>query len=116
MGIFSWACKKGSQLLTTLIVELGRYCFLLAPQGLASSGDEFNAQTDSFFQGLSTYLLKLVDDLLIQAESMEDMERHLDETLSDAEKTWSHIFNKKNSVYPQRLCSQDSNWTLVQAL
>ena len=97
-GYFQLGLKKDSQLLTTFICEWGRYCFLHAPQGLASSGDEFNARTDSFFQGLSSYLLKQVDDLLIQAESMEDMEKYLDETLSDAEKNGVTFSIKKFSV------------------
>ena len=53
---------------------------------------------DSFFQGLSSYLLKQVDDLLIQAESIEDMERYLDETLSDAEKHGITFSIKKFTV------------------
>ena len=91
-GYFQLGLQKDSQLLTTFIVKCRRYFFLQAPQGLASSGDEFNVTTDCFFQGLYTYLLKQVDDLLIQAESMEDMEKYLKKPCLMLRKTGLHFF------------------------
>ena len=57
--------------------EFGRYLFLRAPQGLSSSGDAFNANTDRFYSGLGCHLLKQVDYMYIQAVSMDDLDSKL---------------------------------------
>ena len=48
-----------------------------APQGLSSSGDHFNATTDQFFSGLGEWLLKQVDNMYIQATSIDDLDKKL---------------------------------------
>ena len=68
---------QGSQGLTIFNTEFGRYLFLRAPQGLSSSGDTFNANTNRFYSGLGKHLLKQVDDMYIQGTSMEDLDRKL---------------------------------------
>ena len=64
-GYFQLRLDKESQGLTVFNTEFGRYLFLRAPQGLSSSGDAFNANTDCFYSGLGKYLLKQVDDMYI---------------------------------------------------
>ena len=56
---------KESLGLTIFNTEFGRYLFLRAPQGLSSSGDAFNANTDRFYTGIRKHLLKQVDDMYI---------------------------------------------------
>ena len=68
---------QGSQGLTIFNTEFGRYLFPRAPQGLSSSGDTFNANTNRFYSGLGKHLLKQVDDMYIQGTSMEDLDRKL---------------------------------------
>ena len=76
-GYFQLRLDKESQGLTVFNTEFGRYLFLRAPQGLSSSGDAFNANTDRFYSGLGKYLLKQVDDMYVQGVSMEDLDRKL---------------------------------------
>ena len=40
-------------------------------------GDAFNANTDRFYSGHGKHLLKQVDDMYIQATSMDDLDRKL---------------------------------------
>ena len=76
-GYFQLRLDKESQPLTVFNTEFGRYLFLRAPQGLSSSGDAFNANTDRFYSGLEKHLLKQVDDMYIQAVSMDDLDKKL---------------------------------------
>ena len=48
-GYFQLRLDKGSQSLTVFNTEFWRYLFLRALQGLSSSGDAFNANTDRFY-------------------------------------------------------------------
>ena len=64
-GCFQLCLDKESQSLTVFNTEFGPYLILRAPQGLSSSGDAFNANTDRFYSGLGSYLLKQVDDMYI---------------------------------------------------
>ena len=62
------------------------------PQGLASTGDKFNHDTDQFFSGLGDFLLKQVDDLVVQGNSKDDLLQKLEITAREAEDnncTWS---------------------------
>merc|ERR1711873_386660 len=76
-GYFQLRLDKESQGLTVFNIEFGRYLFLRDPQGLSSSGDAFNANTDRFYSGLGKHLIKQVDDMYIQGTSMEDLDQKL---------------------------------------
>merc|ERR1712240_970431 len=76
-GYFQLWLDKESQGLTVFNTEFARYLFLRAPQGLSSSGDAFNANTDYFYSRLGKHLLKQVNDMYIQGTSMEDLDRKL---------------------------------------
>ena len=77
LGYFQLKLDKESQPLTIFNTEFGRYLFLRAPQGLSSSADAFNSNTDRFYSGLGTPLLKQVDDMYIQAVDMKDLDKRL---------------------------------------
>ena len=76
-GYFQLRLDKESQPLTVFNTEFGRYLFLRAPQGLSSSGDAFNSNTDRFYSGLGSHLLKQVDDMYIQAVTMKGLDKKL---------------------------------------
>ena len=76
-GYFQLCLDKESQGLTVFNTEFGRYLFLRTPQGLSSLGDAFNANTDQFYSGHGKHLLKQVDEMYIQATSMDDLDRKL---------------------------------------
>ena len=91
-GYFQLRLDKESQPLTVFNTEFGRYLFLRAPQGLSSSGDAFNSNTDRFYSGLGSHLLKQVDDMYIQAVSMKDLDAKLKVAAKEAMEfgcTWS---------------------------
>merc|ERR1711867_424961 len=76
-GYFQLRLDKESQGLTVFNTEFGRYFFLRAPHGLSSSGDAFNANMDRFYSGIGKHLLKQVDDMYIQATSMDNLDQKL---------------------------------------
>ena len=76
-GYFQLRLDKESQGLTVFNTEFRHYLFLHAPQGLSSSGDAFNANTDCFYSRLGKHLLKQVNDMYIQGTSMDDFDRKL---------------------------------------
>ena len=91
-GYFQCRLDEESQPLTAFNTEFGRYCFRRGPQGLASTGDKFNHDTDQLFSSLGDLLIKQVDDLAVQRKSMEDLMEKLEITAREAEAhnyTWS---------------------------
>ena len=83
-GYFQLKLDKESQPLIVSNTEFGRYLFLRAPQGLSSSGDAFNSNTDRFYSGLGTHLLKQVDNMYIQAVDMKDVDKKLRVAMKEA--------------------------------
>jgi hypothetical protein len=69
-GYFQVPLDEESSKLTTFLLPSGRYRYLGAPMGLNTSGDEFCCRTDKAVAGLQAWLLKIVDDMLIQAPDM----------------------------------------------
>ena len=71
-GYFQIALDEPSSKLTTFILPCGRYRYNVAPMGLKSSSDEFCFRTDQALGDLlNDWLLKIVDDMLIQAPTKE---------------------------------------------
>ena len=68
-----------SSKLTTFLLFNGRYRYLRAPMGLCSSSDEFCRRTDEALADLP--IRKLVDDILITAETMEELKSKCTELL-----------------------------------
>jgi hypothetical protein len=65
-------CKE-SKHLTAFLLPDGKRVFLVAPMGLMSSSDEFNIRTDAVVQKhLMTWLLKIIDNMLIQAPDLQE--------------------------------------------
>ena len=79
-GYYQVPLSEESSFLTTFLLPEGRFRYLCAPMGLASAGDEFCRWTDSALTGLPC-LLKIVDDMLIQAPTMSVLRSRLHEVL-----------------------------------
>lgn len=62
-------CEE-SQKLTTFLLPEGRFCYLRAPMGLNASSDAWCSRSDEAFLNLD--ILKIVDDVLIQAPNKEE--------------------------------------------
>ena len=71
---------KGSRDLTCFITQHGRFRMKRGPQGLASTGDEFLVRMDQMFSELP-WLSRLIDDLLIQGSSKQQVLRRLRKVL-----------------------------------
>ena len=69
-GYYQVKLDEESSKLTTFLLPSGKYRYVSAPMGLAPSGDFFCFKTDMAFQGLP-WMLKMVDDGLIQAPTPE---------------------------------------------
>ena len=68
-------------------------------------------RTDNFFRELLSYMLKQVNDLLVHAPTMEELEKNLNETLEDGRKNGA-TFSIKNLRQAQRLFSEGWSWML----
>ena len=73
-GYFQIPLDEPSSLLTTFLLPSGRYRYTGAPMGLSSSSDWFNLETDkAVWDLLVLWLLKIVDDMLVQARTEQEL-------------------------------------------
>ena len=69
-GYWQVPLEKEGQDFTTFITPFGRFKFLRAPMGLASSQDKYCARGDEALQGI-VQVEKVVDDIFIQGETAQ---------------------------------------------
>ena len=79
-GYFQLPLDKEASRLTTFILPSGRYRYLRAPMGLSSSSDEWCRHSDRVVEGFP-WCRKIVDDILIWAPSLPDLEERLHKVL-----------------------------------
>lgn len=80
MDIFKLALSKEALALATFLLPLGRYRYLRAPMGLSSSSDEWCCHSDCVIKGLP-WTKKIVDDILIWAPDIKNLETRLSAVL-----------------------------------
>ena len=83
--------------ITTFICDRGTFEYNCAPMGLNCSGDEFCRRSDSALQGAKGYL-KLVDDILVYGDSMEQLKTRLEDILQRCQDNGITISKKKIEV------------------
>lgn len=93
-GYWQLSLQECSQHLTTFITQLGRFRFLRAPMDLVSTGDEYCQRGDLAFQGLSN-VVKVVYDILVYDETLEDHAHHLRVVLTTCRQHGITINEKK---------------------
>lgn len=71
-GYFQVPLSEESSYLTTFLIPQGRHRFCRLPMGLSASSDAFCQRTDAALANLDG-LIKLVDDLLIHATSLNSL-------------------------------------------
>jgi hypothetical protein len=71
-GYYQIPLDKKSSYLTTFLLPSGRYQFLRAPMGMKNSSDVFCHRTDNIFAAVPD-LLKIVDNVLLQAATEEEL-------------------------------------------
>jgi hypothetical protein len=64
----------------TFILPLGKFRYTRAPMGLNASSDEFCRRTDEALAGVDG-VVKVVDDILVQAEDYNQLEERLEQVL-----------------------------------
>jgi hypothetical protein len=84
-GYFQIPLDEKSSYLTTFLLPSGRYRYLRAPMGLNASGDEFCMRSDHALEGLKG-VSKLVDDILVEADSITQLDERLRALLSRCRK------------------------------
>ena len=84
-GYFQLPLNEEASRLTTFILPSGRYRYLRAPMGLSSSSDEWCRHSDRVVNGFP-WCRKIVDDILIWASTLSDLEHHLCTILECCEK------------------------------
>ena len=86
-----------SKHITTFICERGTFEYNCAPMGLNCSGDEFCRRSDAALEG-ATGVLKLVDDILVYADSIEQLKTRLNDVLQRCEDNGITISKKKIEI------------------
>ena len=71
-GYYQVPLDEESSRLTTFLLPSGRYRFMRAPMGMNSSSDGFCMRTDYIFRTVPK-VQKIVDDALLQADSMPEL-------------------------------------------
>ena len=103
-GYFQNALDKESSKLTTFIVNVGegtrRFKYLRSPMGLSASGDEFCRKTDQAVEGLEK-TFKLIDDVLIEGSSEEELYKNAEEFLKRAKAADITISKRKIQIGPK---------------
>ena len=67
--------------LTAFLLLSGRYRFLRAPQGCCASSDVWCRESDKVIRGMP-FARKLVDDILVWADTVSDLQAHLTSILN----------------------------------
>ena len=93
-GYFQLRLSEESSFLTCFLLPSGRYRFLAAPMGLCSSSDEFCRRSDEAMAGLN-YVLKIVDDLLVCADTEEQLFERVREVLNRCRLAGIRVSRKK---------------------
>ena len=96
-GYYQVPLAEKSKHITTFICERGTFEYNCAPMGLNCSGDEFCRRSDAALEG-ATGVLKLVDDILVYADSIEQLKTRLNDVLQRCEDNGITISKKKIEI------------------
>ena len=100
-GFWQTALSKESQLLTTFITPIGRFCFQRLPFGISSAPELFQRKMSEILEGIPGVLC-FIDDVLCMGETEEEMEQRLKLVLERLEEEGVTLnkdkceFNKKS--------------------
>ena len=86
-----------SSYLTTFLIPCGRFRHLRAPMGCSCSSDEWCQRSDTAIKGIPG-TKKLVDDILIEANSLDTLQRRMHLVLSNCRRLGITISRKKLEI------------------
>ena len=93
-GYFQIPLYDASKALTTFMLPSGRYQFNRSPMGLNASGDEWCSRSDECLSGIPG-LIKIVDDILVQADTHAQCVQRLRQVLRCCQKNGITLSAKK---------------------
>ena len=96
-GYYQVAIAEESKHITTFICDRGTFEYNCAPMGLNCSGDEFCRRSDAALEGADGYL-KLVDDILVYGDSLEQLTMRLEDVLQRCQDHGITISKKKIEI------------------
>ena len=99
-GYYQVPLDEKSADLTTFLLPDGKYRYKVAPMGIKPSSDVFCSKTDPAIEGLP-WAAKIVDDILIQAPSMETLLERIRTVLERCRQLGITISLKKLEVGPK---------------
>ena len=79
-----------SQLLTTFITPIGRYCFRRLPFGISSGPACFQDRINGILEGLGNVHCQM-DDILVDSSTVENHEKSLFPVLQRCKRQMSHL-------------------------
>jgi hypothetical protein len=97
-GYFQVPLDHASSLLTTFLIAEGKFRYLVAPMGLNSSSDEFCIRTDEAMRDFFEWLLKIIDDMLVQGRTLQEVFQRLRLVLQRARETGIKLSLSKLAV------------------
>ncbi|XP_077553537.1 uncharacterized protein LOC144168417 [Haemaphysalis longicornis] len=74
-------CRICSQLYTTFITPIGRYCFLRLPFGITSAPEYFQKQMSRILEG-QTGVVNMIDDILVFGKTRKEHDQRLQQVLA----------------------------------
>lgn len=80
-GYYQIRLSARASQLTTFLIYRGKYRYLVAPQGLCASSDEFLRRSDQLVESIPG-VHKLVDDILILGTTLDQLEQRIDKVLT----------------------------------
>ena len=83
-GYYQCPLDESSQEITTFICEFGSFQYKVCPMGLCNSSDEFVRRSNYALEGLPG-VVKLIDDVLVTAESYPQLYERIENVLRQAE-------------------------------
>ena len=96
-GYFQLPIDKESQLLTAFLLPQGKFYYKVAPMGLSPSGDWWCQRSDEALAGLPG-VLKLVDDILVQAATKEELLQRIRQVLQRCRQHGMILSKKKLEI------------------
>ena len=103
-GYFQMKISEKSKLLTAFTTPWGNYAYNRAPMGFIGTGDAYNARCDTIFGALGEEsIAKVVDDIAVAAETLEELVRKVIKVLDACRKHGVTLSPKKCIVGAQSI-------------
>ena len=97
-GYFQIRLTEKSAKLTTFLAPWGKWRFNRSPMGCCASQDWWNAESDKVVEEFQEWCAKIVDDIIIWASSLEELQTRMELVLEKCKEMDITISKKKMAV------------------